>query len=301
MLYIEHPLTGAIIQVASNNYSDDMTWSDAKKACDELGDGWRLPTIDEIITIHNDLYKKGIGNFKVIDFKQYWVNCEFNDEQAFSYNFNYSGMHSFVKNKNVAQVVRMVRYLCNYQFNSVKIGNQEWMTKNLDVITFRNGDLIPQACNFEEWAQFSRKGQPAWCYHDFFEENGKKYGKLYNWYAINDPRELAPKGWFLPSYQDWLVFKNYLEIHDNTGKKIKSSSGWLDNNNGTNESGFLAYPCGYISGNFISFEHSGNWWSTTKAKAAEAYQFGIWGSHQSFMSTELNCGLSVRCIRESLT
>jgi uncharacterized protein (TIGR02145 family) len=301
MLYIEHPLTGAVIQVASNNYSDEMTWNEAKKACDEFGDGWRLPSIEEIRTIHNDLYKKGNGNFEAIDFKSYWVGTEYNNEQALSYNFNYSSMHPFAKNKDVSQVVRMVRYLGKYEFNSVKIGDQQWMTKNLDVITFRNGDLIPQASNFEEWAQFSRKGQPAWCYHDFFKENGKKYGKLYNWYAINDPRELAPKGWFLPSYQDWLVFKNYFDQYDNTGNKIKSSSGWLDNNNGTNESGFLAYPCGYISDNFINFKHSGNWWSTTKAKAAEAYQFGIWGSHQSFMSTGLNCGLSVRCIRESLS
>ena len=71
---------------------------------------------------------------------------------------------------------------------TVTIGTQVWMTKNLDVATFRNGDPIPQAKTDEEWEKAREEGKPAWCYYKNKKKNGKKYAKLYNWYAVTDSR-----------------------------------------------------------------------------------------------------------------
>ncbi len=81
----------------------------------------------------------------------------------------------------------------------VKIGNQVWTSKNLDVEQFNNGDKIPEAKTNEEWNLANKNKTSAWCYYDNDNKNGMKYGKLYNWYAITDPRGIAPKGWHIPS------------------------------------------------------------------------------------------------------
>lgn len=70
----------------------------------------------------------------------------------------------------------------------VKIGDQIWMTRNLNVDKFCNGDPIPETKTNEEWIKAGENGKPAWCYYDNDPANGEKYGKLYNWYAVNDPR-----------------------------------------------------------------------------------------------------------------
>jgi hypothetical protein len=83
--------------------------------------------------------------------------------------------------------------------STVIIGNQEWQFKNLDVDRFRNGDEIPQVQSAAEWEQAGRERRPAWSYYENDAENGKIYGKLYNWYAVNDARGLAPEGWHIPT------------------------------------------------------------------------------------------------------
>ena len=82
---------------------------------------------------------------------------------------------------------------------TITIGTQVWMTKNLDVITFRNGDTIPQAKTVDEWEKAGENGHPAWCYYNNDPSNGAINGKLYNWYTVNDPRGLAPEGYHVPS------------------------------------------------------------------------------------------------------
>ncbi len=91
------------------------------------------------------------------------------------------------------------------QYNSVKIGNQVWMTENLNVDRFRNGELIPEAKTKEEWIKAGENKQPAWCYYNNDPSNGKKYGKLYNWYAVSDSRGLAPENWRIPSDKEWVL------------------------------------------------------------------------------------------------
>ena len=126
-------------------------------------------------------------------------------------------------------------------FNTVTIGNQIWMADNLNVNVFSNGDLIKEIRDKNEWAQAGVNHQPAWSYYENIEANGVKYGKLYNWYVIEDSRNVCPIGWRVPSKEDWLNLKNYLG--SKPGKKLKSTTGW-DDINGNNLTGFNAQPSG---------------------------------------------------------
>jgi len=81
---------------------------------------------------------------------------------------------------------------------TVNIGTQTWMAKNLNVSIFANGDPIPEVKTNEEWKKAAEEKKPAWCYYENDPANGAIYGKLYNWYAVSDPRGLAPKGWHIP-------------------------------------------------------------------------------------------------------
>ena len=103
---------------------------------------------------------------------------------------------------------------------TVTIGTQEWMTKNLDVSTFRNGDPIPEAKTDEEWKKADEEGLPAWCYYDNDTANGAKYGKLYNWYAVNDSRGLATVGYHIPSDAEWTKLIDFLGYYN--GNNMKS-------------------------------------------------------------------------------
>lgn len=91
---------------------------------------------------------------------------------------------------------------CGNYLDPVEIGDQTWMATNLSTDKFANGDQIPEAKSEKAWIEACTKKQPAWCYFENKSKNGKIYGKLYNWYAVNDPRGLAPKGWRIPTAED---------------------------------------------------------------------------------------------------
>ena len=115
----------------------------------------------------------------------------------------------------------------------ITIGTQTWTSKNLDVSTFRNGEAIPEAKNKAEWRKASDNNAPAWCYYEFDEKNGKKYGKLYNWHAVIDSRGLAPDGYRLPYDEDYdQLIRDFGGI-DKAGEKLKDTIGWKSiSNNG---------------------------------------------------------------------
>lgn len=149
------------------------------------------------------------------------------------------------------------------------IGKQTWATTNLDATTFRNGDTIPEVKTNSEWVKAGNEKKPAWCYYDNDPINGKKYGRIYNWYAVIDERGLAPKGWHLPSDTDWTTLSNYLGGVELAGNKMKSTTGWDEykgrSGNGTNISGFTGLPggCRYEDGTFSNIRYLGGWWSST--------------------------------------
>lgn len=130
---------------------------------------------------------------------------------------------------------------------------ENWAFENFEGTTFRNGDPIPQVTDPDQWATLTT---PAWRYYNNDPANGRIHGKLYNWYAINDSRGLAPVGWRVPSLQDWQQLAECLGGAETAGQKLKTTGNlntndglWTSLNTGTNEVGFSALPSGTIDMN----------------------------------------------------
>ena len=178
------------------------------------------------------------------------------------------------------------------------IGDQTWTTKNLDVIKYKNGDPIQQVQDSAAWANLT-KG--AWCYYENDSANGKKYGKLYNWYAVNDPRGLAPKGYHIPSDEEWTVLRDNLGDTSVAGTKMKSSSGWKKDRNGNNTIEFEGLPGGYrdYEGSFTVIGANGYWWSCSGTSDIAFYrQLSSPSDKLLRYNKNMKCGLSVRCLKD---
>jgi uncharacterized protein (TIGR02145 family) len=129
-------------------------------------------------------------------------------------------------------------------YASIKIGSQVVMKKNLNVSHYRNGDRIPQVKGPDKWAALTTG---AWCWYNNDSANGAVYGKLYNWYAVNDPRGLAPEGWHIPSDAEWTTLTTFLGGEGVAGGKMKERgiTHWIyPNTDATNSSGFTGLPGG---------------------------------------------------------
>jgi uncharacterized protein (TIGR02145 family) len=124
----------------------------------------------------------------------------------------------------------------------VIIYSQEWMVKNLNVGTFSNGDSIPEVKSEVEWITASVNRFSVWCFFDNFAGNGIKYGKLYNWYAVCDPKKLATEGWHVTDDSEWeqlIILSGGAAL---AGIRLKSQNVWDWDCNGTKESNFNGLP-----------------------------------------------------------
>lgn len=185
---------------------------------------------------------------------------------------------------------------------AVKIGTQTWMQNNLNTDRFRNGDFIPEARSASEWERYGEQGLPAWCYYNNDTSNGSRFGRLYNWYAVNDARGLAPHGWHIPADEEWTLLLNYLGGRWAAGGKMKSLHSWRDLNKGaSNSSGFSGLPGGfrYLDGSFNALGDYGGWWSATAKDSTDAWEYSL-GAEDArvdrFPSRKTQ-GFSVRCIK----
>jgi uncharacterized protein (TIGR02145 family) len=188
----------------------------------------------------------------------------------------------------------------SYSISTVTIGNQTWMSKNLDVATFQNGDTIAEAKTFEEWILAGESQKPIWCHYNFSSGFGAVYGKLYNWYAVNDPRKIAPNGFHVPSEQEWNALINSLGV-DSAGTKLKTTNKRYGNDIGTNSSGFNGLPGGYVnSGNFNRIGEISYYWSSTEFDPNTAIRIYLsYNSPQVNMSNYFKYnGCSIRCIKD---
>jgi uncharacterized protein (TIGR02145 family) len=204
------------------------------------------------------------------------------------------GFHS------LAQVSSVNSIKSTYTDTGVLIGNQLWMARNLDVETYSNGDSIPQVTNGDEWA-ILKTG--AWCYFENLTVNGKKYGKLYNWYAVNDSRGLAPRGWHIPADTEWTILCNYLGGDSIAGSKMKSTSLWEKPNLVAQEkSGFEGLPggCRDVTGAFANLGYYGYFWSAGEATELQVWYRSLYYYDASVKRDIYNkpAGFSVRCIRD---
>ncbi len=187
-------------------------------------------------------------------------------------------------------------------YKTVKIGTQIWMAENLRVSRYRNGDKIQNVVDDQKW-QDADNG--AWCFYENEAKNNSIYGKLYNWFAVDDNRGLAPKGWHVPSNEEWATLINYLGGENVAGGKLKQTGTeyWNSPNEAaTNSSGFSALPGGYrfTDGTFLSLGSNGNWWSSTERNPSYA-----WGRDMDYYLRNVNWnynakqyGFSMRCVRD---
>jgi uncharacterized protein (TIGR02145 family) len=184
-------------------------------------------------------------------------------------------------------------------YESVTIGTQFWMLKNIEVFCYRNGDSIPHVTDPLVWENL-RTG--AWSYYNNSDSTGKIYGKLYNWHAVNDPRGLAPEGLHVPSDSEWTVLTDFLGGENIAGGKMKEEGTlhWIEPNyKATNESGFTALPGGWYYTS-IDIGGYGNWWSSSESDSASAWRRFLFYDH-NFIHRYKNVkerGCSIRCIKD---
>ena len=128
-----------------------------------------------------------------------------------------------------AIIVIVISFSFNYNIyaQEITIGTQTWAGTNLNVSIFRNGDSIPEAKTVAEWTQAGNSKKPVWCYYENDPINAKKYGKLYNWYAVSDLRGLAPYGWHVPNDNDWTILIATIGDEEEAGSKMKSIAEWV--------------------------------------------------------------------------
>jgi uncharacterized protein (TIGR02145 family) len=189
---------------------------------------------------------------------------------------------------------------CN-QKNEVVIGNQIWMSENLDVETFKNGDIIAEVKTIEEWEKAWKKEQPAWCYYDNNSQSWGKYGKLYNWYAVSDPRGLAPEGWKVPDINEWNELIEFLQQSGNAIEQLKANKEWY-RGAGTNKSKFNALPGGNRDHDwaFHGVGISAGWWSTSQTDEGLIKVKWHHYEHEEISEDEVHpgSGFSVRCLKK---
>jgi uncharacterized protein (TIGR02145 family) len=187
-------------------------------------------------------------------------------------------------------------------YNGIQIENQFWLTENLNVSKYRNGDDIPEVKDKKEWKKLK---SGAWCYYENNAENGTIYGKLYNWYAVTDPRGLAPEGYHIPSSDEWNTMLANLGGDFGAGGKMKEkgTTHWNSpNEKATNQSGFTALPAGSRwEEEFAELGDTAEFWSTKEYNPDVGGSLKVTKSNKKAMlSVSLKKGgSSVRCIKNS--
>jgi uncharacterized protein (TIGR02145 family) len=204
-------------------------------------------------------------------------------------------------------------------YHIVTIGTQTWMVENLKTTKYRNGDPISNVTDDSEWRSLSTG---AYCDYDNKPDNSAFYGKLYNWYAVDDSRNITPAGWHVPTDGDWTILENYLIANgynydgskdgNKIAKALASTTNWASSTGGgtigndltkNNSTGFTALPGGNRSsgsGGFYSIGRFGYWWSSTEIGGYYACYRNLYYTysdlHRSFDTKAT--GLSVRLVRD---
>ena len=186
-------------------------------------------------------------------------------------------------------------------YHYVTIGTQVWMVENLKTIHYRNGNPIPNVTDNNIWQNLTTD---AYCTYDN-ANNAPTYGNLYNWYAVNDSRKIAPSGWHVPTDAEWSTLSNYLGGSMTAGGKLKEAgtTHWNTPNTGaTNDYGFTALPGGNHVYSFGGIGNYGEYWSSTTNDAYTAFAYQMnWSDkelHRDTNGHDYMAGFSVRCIKD---
>jgi uncharacterized protein (TIGR02145 family) len=196
-------------------------------------------------------------------------------------------------------------------YKTIVIGTQEWMAENLKTSIYRNGDIIPTNITDNEWSNSIINQLGAWVLYNNDNQYECPYGKLYNWNAATDPRNLCPAGWHIPADDEWSTLTDYLGGVAVAGGKMKTTGTqfWNSPNSvATNESGFSGLPSGYryyysknVGGTYYSIGDYCLWWSSSEFDASTAWKRGLAyndGNISNQGGFNKQSGISVRCLKD---
>jgi len=202
------------------------------------------------------------------------------------------------------KVIAKSEFICididGYVYKTVKIGNQFWMMENLRTSRYRDSSNILSGLKNKEWLTASRGAYSVYSNESDYDQ---KFGKLYNWFAVEDPRKLCPVGWHVPSIQEWNELENTLGGKKIAGEKMKSLGFWKENDlKDINENEYSGMPggCREKSGVFDEIGFQGYWWTSTPYQLTFAW-FKNLKTGISKVSTDYvykQYGFSVRCIKD---
>ena len=206
-----------------------------------------------------------------------------------------------------------------HTYSVVEIGDQCWFAENVRTTTYQNGDAIPAGLTDGQWTT-TNSGATAvygegssFCYNDSPDidacdeaQSLEEYGRLYNWYAVDDARGLCPSGWHVPTDEEWTDLENYITSQGFSGTEgtaLKSQNGWNQSGNGTDDFGFSALPGGgrnNSNGDFYNAGLRGYWWSSSPSGGDAWYRYlndyGPGIVRNDFLP---RYGFSVRCLRDA--
>jgi len=202
-----------------------------------------------------------------------------------------------------------------YDYATVLIGDQCWFAENLRNENYDNGDAIPAGLSDSEWSSTTSGATAVYGEGSSTCSTGtpdgdacdevwslNEYGRLYNWYAVDDARGLCPSGWHVPTDEEWTVMTDGLGGASVAGGEMKTTYGWNTGSNGTNSSGFSGLPGGYriFNGNFSNAGYYGSWWSSSP-NGSYAWYRGLDYGNESVDRDDTNqrFGFSVRCVRDA--
>lgn len=181
-------------------------------------------------------------------------------------------------------------------YTVVNAGDLSWMGENLASDRYRSGKKIPLVQDYKAWTELL---SPGCCYYSNDPAMLKKYGMLYNWYAVEEGR-LCPSGWRVASNNDWVKLENFLGGHMRAGGKLSSKTGWKGRHISGDDIGFKALPGGYRLNEDFSEGWAALWWTSSPVDTS-----WVWGRRLNSGSTELHAtlndrqnGFSVRCVRD---
>jgi uncharacterized protein (TIGR02145 family) len=203
-----------------------------------------------------------------------------------------------------------------YDYATVLIGDQCWFAENLRSENYNNGDAIPAALSDSDWSSTTSGATAVYgegsSYCEAYTPDGdacdeawslSEYGRLYNWYAVDDARGLCPSGWHVPTDGEWTVMTDFLGGESEAGGHMKTTYGWNGGGNGTNSSGFSGLPGGsrdLYDGYFNDAGNSGGWWSSSPSGS---YAWGrllfSYAENVDRSDDGGRYGFSVRCVRDA--
>ena len=191
-------------------------------------------------------------------------------------------------------------------YSTVTIGNQVWMGENLRTTKFSNNDPIAMVLDSAQWPV---QAAAAYCYYNNDSSFVNPYGNLYNWYTVNDARNVCPTGYHVPTAAEWADMVSFLGVETVAGGKLKEQGflRWLSpNTDAYNSSNFSALPSGWRANNNGVYENLGYMcylWASTLQTADDADIILL--GHDSpacYASNSVKLtGLPIRCLQNSGT